>query len=357
VESLSLMLLASAGSATIASLVVVATVVVRILRAMRTARLETRRARLEPLLFRTLDTGRTPRCLRRLKRRDTALLSQLVVELLGMLRGAQREHIVRLAADAGLVELDVRALASGNHLRRARAAENLGHYGGPEHAVVLGQLLDDPEEIVRAVVARSLSRIGTGEAAHALALKLTSPSEVTGLRMAENLERMGTGAVRSLVTLLDSVQHDDRRGQVLAARVLGNLRVADARPALRSAIQRRWNTDLRAQATLALGRIGHPDDVPPLLMAATDSAWPVRVQAANALGMIGDVSTVPLLRQLLHDPEWWVRESAGAALANLGDAGLQALADVVQAAGEQTRLHAASALEGRAVAERLGGAA
>ena len=49
--------------------------------------------------------------------------------------------------------------------------------------------------------------------------------------------------------------------------------------------------DIRAQATLALGKIGDPEDIP-------DEFWPVRAQVASSLGMIGELSTIPTLQRL-----------------------------------------------------------
>jgi HEAT repeat protein len=354
------MLLASSVSAALSAGIVLALVAVRVLRALRRRR-DARRCRLvEPMLYRALKLGTTPRAVRRLRARDLELLSRLLVEMLASLRGAQEQQLVRLAADAGLVHRDVGALKSRRYQVRARAAQNLGFYGGTEHTEPLAALLADPEESVRAVAARALSRIGSVEAAHALATHLTSASELTSMRMAENLERIGDLAVPRLTELLSSQEQADRRGQALAARILGNLRVAEARASLGAVLGRRWNADLRAQATLALGKIGHPADVPTLAAATEDGSWPVRVQAATALGLVGDVSTVPVLCRLVRDDQWWVRVSAAQALANMGGAGEAALTDLLRGADQPARRHAASALGPSAqpaAADMVGGAA
>ena len=198
----------------------------------------------------------------------------------------------------------------------------------------LTELLGHPDETVRAVVARALARIGT-EAARSLAETLNDPSELTRLRMAENLERICTLAVEPLIETLEG----DAAGQarVLAARILGNLRAAEARPALKRAMLEDELTDLRAQATLSLGKIGNPEDVSALQEAAGDEEWPVRAQAANALEMIGDVSTIPALQELTVDREWWVRLNASRALANIGPEGERALARVLEGADRYAR--------------------
>jgi HEAT repeat protein len=167
--------------------------------------------------------------------------------------------------------------------------------------------------------------------------------------MADNLERLGPLAIGPLLSTLKGGQSQAR---VLAVRVLGNLRAAEARPTLREAMLDEGLTDVRAQAALALGKIADPEDVPALLMAAEDEAWPVRAQAANALGMIGDASTIPTLRQLALDEEWWVRLNACRALANMGPAGERALVEMLGSEDHPGRDPAAATLEDRGVVRR-----
>jgi HEAT repeat protein len=152
--------------------------------------------------------------------------------------------------------------------------------------------------------------------------------------VAENLERIGHLAVEPLVGVLAAVDLEAERphGPVLAVTVLGNLRAAEAREALRRALRHARQTDLRAQAALALGKIGDPDDVPALLEAAREGAWPVQAQAANK--------------------EWWVRKNASKALANMGPAGEQALVDVLRDADPYARDRAAATLESRGTVRR-----
>jgi HEAT repeat protein len=113
------------------------------------------------------------------------------------------------------------------------------------------------------------------------------------------------------------------------------------------------DVDLKAQAVLALGKIGDPADVHKLLAAAEDEAWPVRAQAANALGMVGDVSTIPVLRKMMTDPQWWVRLNASQALANMGPVGEGALVEALEGPDRRTRHRAAATLETRGVIGRL----
>jgi HEAT repeat protein len=282
-------------------------------------------------------------------------LSKLIIERMVLLRGAGREQLVRLAEELGLVDRYLHALKSRRRWHRARAAENLGYFGGERAVIPLGTLLSDDDETIRAVAARALARIGSEEAVRLLARTLDDPSELTRLRVAENLERVGHPAVGALVNLLEDTAFstDQFHGQVMAARVLGNLRAAEAREVLLRAVRESPESDTRAQATLALGKIGDPEDIPTLLESTHDESWPVRAQAANALGMIGEVATVPVLKKMASDSEWWVRVNATKALANIGPEGEKALLELLQGDDHYARDRAATTLEARGVTRRM----
>lgn len=322
---------------------------VKALRIVGGRRREKRARALEEVLEDSLFSGEVHPALREVRGRDLDLLAVLMVEYLTVLSGGERARLAALAEEAGLVNRYHRMLTARNRWRRARAAENLGYFGGPEAVTPLSGLLSHPDETLRAVAARALARVGTPEAAEKLAETLNDPSELTRLRMAENLERIGPLAVGPLVEALESGAPEAR---VLAARVLGNLRAAGARPALSRVARRGDSIDLRAQATLALGKAGDPEDLPVLLEACEDEEWPVRAQAANALEIVGDTSSIPALQKLTVDREWWVRLNASRALANMGPEGEKALARVLEGADRYARDRAVSTLEERGITRR-----
>lgn len=330
-------------------LMVALTIGTKAARSLDQRRTKSRAHRLEFALDSSLATGKVHPDLLRLGNRDMNHLAILMVEYLVVLRGAERERLVGLAEEVGLVKSYFSRLHARDRWQRARAAENLGYFGGPTAVPPLTDLLLHPDETVRAVAARALARIGTPEAAEALAKTLSDPSELTRLRMAENLERIGFLAVRPLIEVL---QGEDPRARVFAVRILGNLRAAEAGPSLRKAMREGASTDVRAQAVLATGKVGDPEDVPALRKAAADGDWPVRAQAANALGMIGDVSAIPTLQKLTVDGEWWVRLNASRALVNMGPVGERALAEILEGEDRFARDRVAATLEERGIVRR-----
>jgi len=320
---------------------------------VRRRRTQASTRKLESALDSSLITGETHPDLLSLNDRETDLLAILMVEYLSVLSGTEKDRLVALTEEASLVRSYFARLVSRHRWTKARAAENLGYFGGPAAVAPLTSLLGHPNETVRAVAARALARIGTEEAARSLAETLDDPSELTRLRMAENLERIGTLAVEPLIETLEGGAAGHAR--VLAARILGYLRAAEARPALKRAMLEGELTNLRARATLSLGKIGNPEDLPALQEAVGDEEWPVRAQAANALEMVGDVSTIPALQELTVDREWWVRLNASRALANIGPEGERALARVLESADRYARDRAVATLEERGVTQRVVG--
>ena len=77
------------------------------------------------------------------------------------------------------------------------------------------------------------------------------------------------------------------------------------------------DSDAREAAADALGEIGDPKAVEPLIAALKDPDDDVREAAAEALGRIGDPRAVDPLNAALNDPDHDVRQEAEKALARL----------------------------------------
>lgn len=78
---------------------------------------------------------------------------------------------------------------------------------------------------------------------------------------------------------------------------------------------------LRRRAAIAIGRVGLPEGVDPLIERLDDPDPDVRTMVAFSLGLLGDRRAAdPLLRALTGDTSPWVRGRAADALGRLGDA-------------------------------------
>ncbi len=232
------------------------------------------------------------------------------------------------------------ALYKGDWQMRRSAANALGEIGGGGARESLITALKDPEEQVRQAAARALGKIGGAQAVEALLAALKDGEMRVRAAAAEALGVIGD--VRALKPLIAAL--DDRNPGVseAAANALGRIGAPAVEPLLTaflgenlfvrnaadSALSRAgwWpGKDAKSAAYLAakgnwdaLVAIGEPA-VEPLIGALQDQKHQDargRQSAAMALGMIGDPRAVePLLAALLKED---VRETAAEALERIG---------------------------------------
>ena len=107
-----------------------------------------------------------------------------------------------------------------------------------------------------------------------------------------------------------------------------------------------WRKDrhVRRAAATALGQLGDPRAVNPLIRALNDSDSGVRGAAATALGQLGDTRAVNPLITVIQNDEWSVREAAVAALGNIGAHAVGPLIAALHDQDEYVRRAAAGAL-------------
>ena len=107
-----------------------------------------------------------------------------------------------------------------------------------------------------------------------------------------------------------------------------------------------WRKDrhVRGPAVTALGQLGDPRAVNPLIRALNDSDSGVRGAAATALGDLGDDGAAKPLITVIQNDEWSVREAAVAALGNIGAHAVGPLIAAPHDQDEYVRRAAAEAL-------------
>ena len=236
-------------------------------------------------------------------------------QLIQLLRGGERDNLLRMVERLGLLDLELGRIASARPARSIAAIRRLGSF--PTEAVKTA-LTDrfrryDPEPAVRFEAGLALVRLGTlpsvAQAIVALddgafqapahriifrALAAQRPSE-----MIAAWQSCGTGAARFAIT--------DALGEVFYPDAFAALRRAIADP----------EAAMRCEALRAARRLGHPSLAPAVLAALADPEWIVRVQAAAAAGAMRLEAARGRLEALTRDAEWWVRYRAGEALAGM----------------------------------------
>jgi len=118
--------------------------------------------------------------------------------------------------------------------------------------------------------------------------------------------------LNSIVALLD---HNNHRVASAAAYALGEIRDAEAVPALVSALKSDRD-HMRRIAAHALGKIGDRRAVMPLIEVLCNETQPLSVQASAimSLGRIGDPGAKRMLSHLNRSPRNWLQQTANVAL-------------------------------------------
>lgn len=135
----------------------------------------------------------------------------------------------------------------------------------------------------------------------------------------ESLLALGPPVADALMPYLG---HEDVHVAVLVADTLDRLGSAAA-PALRRVVQAPADTEQQRLALHALGKLGHPEDIPVFASFLTAGDWRFRALAARGIGAATTAdtrSTQRLLYPLLRDADRSVRRWAVYALGSIGDA-------------------------------------
>lgn len=187
--------------------------------------------------------------------------------------------------------------SSANAAVRRTAVYLLRAFGGSEALPDLTELLDDAEPGVQRDAVRAILQIGTDDGYRVLeqALETGTPQSRESIMQALASQR-DERAAPLLTYILGHVSHAGALGWVYlrALDLLGQLRDADAIPALESALYKgewwapRRTSMLRSAAATALARIGTADAVAALLKASQVGPRGVRAAARTQLDAIAN---------------------------------------------------------------------
>ena len=281
-----------------------------------------RRDELRKILLPALMRGETPNVRSSRPARDVA--ASLTLELAELVRGSDREALLRAATAAGAAEELARRLRSRLPQDRLMAAEGLAMFPGYRDDVTRVALAD-PVPDVRLGAALALAQEGRAPAVGTLIRELgigTSENSLLVVSLMRDLVKADPHAVEALLYDLDLPD----AAKLAATDALAESGAVDHGPLVSWMAEAAGDDpELRPRIIRALGRLGQPAGHEAILAALDDSAWQVRAAAAEAAGRSTLGPAIPRLTALLGDDEWWVRFRAGEALAKLGTDGRQAL--------------------------------
>ncbi|WDQ98078.1 HEAT repeat domain-containing protein [Devosia sp. J2-20] len=266
------------------------------------------------------------------------LVIEVCFQFVEVLRGDDREQIVRVLAAAGYPDEIRRQLLNGQEAQKLSAIERLTSFPYQDTRKALLAALNDRKREVRIAASIALAR-----------LDALPP-------LAEAIARIGVRGQRSrrLIELFRSVP-TDRSDEMIALatnRDLPDFVRAAAVDALGHTGQFGYiaeiealladpHTEVQAAVIRALGLIGHPRSADTLLAALDNPSWEVRLEAASAAGRLGLSAANGGLARLLNDDEWIVRYTAAKSLSALGDEGQQTLVALSQGPSSRTQRSAA----------------
>jgi len=242
----------------------------------------------------------------------------------------------------------IERLADPDPRVRGVAARALGRIGDPAASTPLTRLLDDPDPRVRELTVLGLDALAAEGVEDHLIRALEDPEMgVRAVAVSALAELEGVRAVQALAAVASGDPDPHTRGMAISA--LGK-RDAEGRIAVPGLLRLLGDPEqgVRDAAARALGRIGDPGALPPLVgRLGAEPEADVRGTIVEALAAFPDEpSAVEGLLIAIRDPEWSVRLTSAYALGESRDARapaalLAALRDPVH----QVRLGAAWSLE------------
>jgi HEAT repeats len=298
-------------------------------RALRERAAQRRLARLRPLVI-LVATGEDTEdgdALRELAgvtgaaRRD---LRDLVVQVLGKVRGEPADQLVELLREHGLLHDAARQTRNPLPSRRVRGLYLIGCCRDVGSLDVAVRALEDRSSRVRRQAVRTVGQIGDPQAARPLLRSLRREGVHLG-DAAEALVGMGYGISDSLHWALE---HGHPRARTVAAHLCGIGGVRSAAPLLVTQLESHDDPTVAAVAATALGKVGRVQDAGALSAAALHFfPFQVRHAAIEALGELGVEAAVPVLVRHLTDPRSQIAEAAARSLISLGPSGRRAVVD------------------------------
>lgn len=289
------------------------------------------------LLARVIGTGRAERCealrramlpalmrsdaIERGDRQSRKVAATMTLELAELVRGADRDALVRAAESAGAVEELLHKLRSRIPQDRLVAAEALAMFRDHTDGVARVELTDR-NPAVRLGAALSLAQEGRApppaELVRKFGLGTTEPSLLV-VSLMNDFVRTDPHAMEALLYDLDISDE----AKLAATEALAASGAVDHAPLVAWMSEASGEgSDLRPRILRSLGKIGHPAGHEAILAGLDSESWHVRATAAQAAGRANLKGAVDRLAELLDDEQWWVRFRAGDALTRLVSAAI-----------------------------------
>lgn len=278
-----------------------------------------------------------------------SVVTQLTLDLIQLVRGAERAQFIVKATELGVPERLRRQLRSFSRRRRATAVQGLALFDDADSRSALMDALGDRDDDIKLAAALALARGETRPALDELVARLELRDERSSLLTISLFRQYADYApdeVQELVLDLD-LPLSVRVAAIEALANTGDYRLVPAIVEL--GLRAPEYSEELPRYLHALGRIGHPAAREAVLAGLASGSMPARVAAAGAAGRIALLESAEQLTGLLGAPEWWVRFRAAEALLQLGGPGIAHLRNAANHGGEPAREAATAMLAERGI--------
>jgi len=250
------------------------------------------------------------------------LVIQVCFQFIEVLRGDDREQIVRVLASAGYSDEVRRQLVKGQEAQKLSAIERLTAFPYRDSHKALLVALGDRRREVRIAASIALARIDALPPLTEVMAKI-GPRGQRSRRLIELFRSIPTDRSDELIALSTNRDMPDFL-RAAAVDALGHTGQFGYLAEIENLLSDP-HSEVQAAVIRALGLIGHPRSAETLLAALDNPSWEVRLEAASAAGRLGLVAASEGLTRLLGDDEWNVRYIAAKSLSALGEQGHQIL--------------------------------
>lgn len=253
------------------------------------------------------------------------VVTDLSLELIQLVRGAERDAFIANATRLGVPQRLARQMRSWSQRERAIALQGLAQLDDPVSRAALWRALDDRNRDIRLAAAQALAgkreQLDAQDLVRRLGLGSEQPSR-TMVGLFRMIAETQPDEIKALVLQPDQ----NLEVRVAAIEALSNTGDYSLVPVIKSlALEAADGSEELPRYLHALGKLGHPGGREAVLAGLSSESMAARAAAARAAGRIALVDSAERLGELLNDREWWVRFRAAEALIDLGEAGLSRL--------------------------------
>lgn len=328
-----------------ALLIMAGLLLARLLSGWRERERTAERQRLVPLLLGDSAQGLRPRMWLADK-----FIAELMVELIQLVRGSDREKFVARAEELGVPGRLRHQLGSASARIRQTAAEALGLFPDDKSVDALRHALEDRNPDVRLTAALALAQAGLAPPLRDLVRLLDIGRGEKSLLVNSLFKAFGRHGTAELEEAVRSPEAPPT-ARIAAAEALASAGSYAAVPLLaQAALEAPANSRELPHFLRALAGLGHPAAAEAVGKGLDGESPGVRAAAAEAAGRIGLTQFAERLSELLSDPAWQVRFRAGEAMSRLGQEGVELLRLAAAGGGARESEAAARTLGERGLA-------